>query len=128
MKHPKKADMIPFMGKKCRFVKGELHRCGGRKKVKGKEVDEFSYTYAGYPEETPIKWKTDNFTPTIGFTFGWIVGFGFCFDGAIIKQGFGDGAYKFFKATKRIDYVRVRLTPTSKEIKVLAKNINKVYI
>lgn len=128
MKHPKQADMMSFMGKMCRFIKGEFHRTYGRKQIKGVDVDDpFYFNTYGHPEVVPVKWKTDTFTPKEGFTIGWIVGFGFCFDGSIIKQGIGDGAWKTFKSTKRHDYVRIRLTPTGKEIKILAKNIKKIF-
>ena len=128
MQQPKQKDMITYMGKLCRFVKGEFHRTYGRKQIKGKTIsDPFYSNIMGYPEIVPVKWKTAQFTPKIGFTTGWIVGFGFCFDGSITKQGMGDGSWKTFKSTKRHNYVRIRLTPTGKEIKVLAKNIKKVF-
>ncbi len=128
MKHPKKKDMIPFMGKLCRFVKGELCRTYLKKQIKGRTVfDPFFDNVHGHGEKTPVRWKIAQFTPKVGFTTGWIVGFGFCFNGYICKESREDGGYKYFRSTKRIDYVRVRLTPTGKEIKVPAKNIKRVF-
>lgn len=128
MKHPKQSDMVPFMGKKCRFIKGKLYRCYFKKQIKGRTIsDPFYDNKFGHAEEIPVKWKPSNHTPLIGFTVGWIVGFGFCFNGSICKEAREDGGNNYFRSTKRINYVRVRLTPNSKEIKILAKNIKKVY-
>lgn len=130
MKHPKQVDMVKFMGKPCRYIGGDLHRTYLKKKINGRSInDPFSIDDTqGYSEESPVRWKASKVTPKIGFTAGWIVGFGFCFDGSICKESAEDGGYKYFRSTKRHNYVRVRLTPTSKEIKVLAKNIKKVYL
>lgn len=128
MKHPKQDEMALYVGRVCRFVKGELHRTYLKKQIKGVSIsDPFYFNMHGHPEVTPVRWKTAEYTPKEGFTVGWIVGFGFCFDGSIIKQGMGADAWKTFKASKRHNYVRVRLTPTGKELKILAKNIKKVF-
>ena len=123
MKHPKQKDMNLFIGKKCKFIKGQLIRNYLKKKIKSDEliIEEASH------EETPVKWKPSQFTPKIGYEEGWIVGFGFCFDGSIIKQAFVCGGNAYFSPTKQIKYVRVRLSPTAKEIKVLASNITEVF-
>jgi hypothetical protein len=123
MEYPKKADMIPFMGKKCRFIGTELVRHYLKKQIKS--GDPMFSDLLGYREDVPVRWKSANYTPKIGFTVGWIVGFGFCFDGTIIKDSSDE--YKHFKSSKMIHFVRVRLTPSGRERKVLAKNIRKVY-
>jgi len=115
MKYPKQKDMGLFIGKKCRFIKSELCRIGLE-----------TTTNSGY-ETTTIGWKSYDYTPPKGFTEGWIVGFGFCFDGAINKPMFGAVGGTYFSPKKQIKYVRVRKTPMGQEIKVLASNIIEVF-
>lgn len=128
MKHPKKADMAKFMGCKCRFIDGELHRTYLKKKVDGISPNKVHFLddRHGYAERVPVRWKSSKYTPKVLFTVGWIVGFGFCYNGTIHKDSVQDGGHKYFQADKMIHYVRIRLTPTGKEIKVLAKNITEV--
>ena len=108
MKLPNKIDQKDFMCKKCYFD-GEYCREYGLAKEK---YSEFS-TYKD--SKVPVKWRISKHA----VSEGWIVGFGFVFNGSIIKQD-GD---KYFKKSKRVNYVRVRTTPTSKELKIPLKNI-----
>lgn len=111
MKHPKKADQAELMGLKCSF-NAEYYR------DYGKEKSEYGHEF-GHVRKTPVKWKKQKHKQKTG----WIVGFGFCFDGTLKSEVSLGEDYKYFVSSKRVDYVRVRLTTTGPEIKVPAINI-----
>lgn len=116
MKYPKKADQAELMGLKCSFD-AEYYRSYLKKKI-GVHSTVF-LDDAVNTETIPVKWKKQKHK----IQTGWIIGFGFCFDGFIIKEGFGDLAYKYFRSTKRINYVKVRINTTGPELKIPAYNI-----
>ncbi len=106
---PKKGKQEKLMGKECTF-NGKYYRDYGRKKV---HVN--MNIFGSYSESIPVKWKVSKCPPTKG----WIVGFGFCFNGSIETDPEGN----YFSASKRINYVKVKISPTGKEIKVPAHNL-----
>jgi len=111
MKYPKTNDQKYFMGKPCLFT-GEYCRV-----YKKKRISNNPNGFGGEPEEvinTPIKWEVQKHKEMCG----WIVGFGFCFNGTIVKEGEGDFSFSYFRAKKRVNYVRVRVTPQGKELKI----------
>lgn len=116
MRFPKQINQHNYMGKKCEFT-AELCR------DYGKERSEDNIEF-GTLRKVPVKWKKIN-NPKISKT-GWIVGFGFCFDGTLCTEvGLGENS-KYFSPTKRVNYVRVRQTPTGQELKIPATNLKLI--
>lgn len=113
MKYPNSDKQKDFMGKPCYFD-GEYYRDYGKKKISTNKHPMLD-SFINDQESIPVKWKIQNHATQAG----WIVGFGFVFNGTIEKEI----DYKYFRATKRINYVRVRATPTSKELKIPFRNI-----
>lgn len=111
MKFPKKIHQELYMGKKCTFTH-ELYRDYGKEKNIGN-------TEFGVTRTVPVKWSKYELQKNSG----WIVGFGFCFNGTIVTEvGLGENC-KYFRASKRVNYVRVRETPTGRELKVPINSI-----
>lgn len=116
MRFPKQSNQPDYMGKKCEFT-AELYRDYGRERSEGNS--EFGTT-----RKVPVKWKKINH-PKIP-KIGWIVGFGFCFNGTLCTDtGLGENC-KYFTATKRVNYIRVRQTPTGQELKIPAANLSMI--
>ncbi len=109
MKYPKKIDQDVFMGKKCLF-NGEYYRDYLKKQVTRSSMYD-SY----YEESIPVKWKKTKLKDKEG----WITGFGYCYNG-VIKKNIDE---RYFHADKRVNYVRVRTSPESKELKIPIENI-----
>lgn len=106
MKIPKQKFQENYMGKLCYFS-AEYIRTYLKKKV----------VSISYDEKIPVRWKIQKHKQQTG----WIVGFGFCFDGTITGHGGND--YTTFDDRKRVNYVKVRTTPTSPERKVPIESI-----
>jgi len=111
LKLPKQNNQKYFMGKICSFS-GEYYRDYKKKKI-GSNPTRFGSGFEN-TETIPVKWSIQKHIQQTG----WIVGFGFCFNGTIEKEGSGDFAFKYFRAKKRVNYVRVRVTPMGKELKI----------
>lgn len=111
MKLPKQKFQKNYMGKTCEFTK-ELIRIYDKKKITDHNLGFFGHQNF---ESCGVKWKAQGYKKKTG----WIVGFGWSYEGSIEK----DGNDKYFNATKRVNYVRVRTTPTGSEIKVPMNNI-----
>jgi len=111
MKFPKQKEQDKYMGRLCSF-NAELYKDYG--KEKSKENEDFGVT-----RTVPVKWikcKPQK-------SSGWIVGFGFCFNGTLCTETNLGPGYKYFRASKRVNYVRVRTTPMGKELKVPTSSI-----
>ena len=119
MIHPKKAEQHKYMGKRCSFT--AFYYRGYLKKKIGVNSSVFLDSEIN-TETVPVKWKKQKHK----LKFGWIVGFGFCFNGSIEKEGSGQSSYKYFKPTNRVDYVSVRTSTAGKEIKVSAYDLRLV--
>jgi len=106
MKYPKKADQDVCMGRRCVFTAEYYRDYLKNQNVIGSLCNEI---------KTPVKWRKQKHLQQ----FGWVVGFGFVFNGHILK----DISYKRFKSTKMVKYVRVRKTPSGPELKIPPQNI-----
>lgn len=116
MKHPKQINQHNYMGKKCEFI-AELYRDYGKERNEGN-------TEYGTMRRVPVKWRKIKH-PKISKT-GWIVGFGFCFNGTLCTDtGLGEVG-KYFDPVTRVNYVRVRQTPSSKELKIMANDLKLI--
>ena len=113
MKYPSKDEKIELMGKRC-LISGSLYRDIQDKKHNPKVTWIHSpfKKCIKYPKYEPYKKE------------GWIIGFGFVFDGVICSGYYGESNY--FKHSVRKNVVFVRLTPDGKIIKVLPKYVSLV--
>lgn len=112
MRYPAKNKQEQLMGRRCTFNKEYIRSYKRKKIVLNKEL-------GGDDELVPVKWEIcKGWKEETGF----IVGFGFCFNGTLHKNGIDQGL-KYFVATKRVNYVRVRKTVSSRELKIPASCI-----
>lgn len=100
MKKIKQNEFYKYMGAKCTFTK---------------YLERMRYDIQ---KGTKIKWEQVNFERS-----GWITGFGFVFNGTIKKAPFEEGNYTYFEYKNRIDFVKVKITPTGKEYKIPFKYV-----
>ena len=106
MKQPKKIEMENYMGKRCNFT-GEYYR------VHLKTHQTINPNISGYDEETKVVWRIEKLYHK---KEGWIVGFGYVFNGKVCQDA--EDGYRYFQFDKRVNYVRVRVTAMSPELKI----------
>lgn len=112
MKYPKQIDQKNYMGKPCWFT-GEYCRTYGKEIVTYK-VNPCFDTYKYPISKISVKWRIQSHLKQVG----WIVGFGFVFNGTLHIHRHTSGDAKFFKSSKRVNYVRVRVYPQGPELKI----------
>lgn len=115
MLFPKQKDMWEFIGNKCEFSQ-EYYRSSEKPESFPSLIAESSYKIV-----TPVEWKI--YSPVYYKEkprTGWIVGFGWIYNGEITEE-YGDQNQLINRT--RINYVRIRTSPTGKEIKVPVDNV-----
>ena len=91
MKLPSKVNHTQFMGKRCSFT-AEYYRDYGKEKTDYMQE-------VGYTRKVPVKWKIQKHKTVKG----WIVGFGFVFNGVIETEMDMGENYKCFIFNEYID-------------------------
>jgi len=115
MKYPKQKDMATYIGMKCVFIGNGLERVN---KIETLETAFFSdISLSTHEKAIDYKWEDCYGIKSKHKRNGWITGFGFCYDGKLYTES------KFFKKQKMVKYVKVKVTPTGKELKILPENI-----